>query len=133
MKQIELAGGLITNNSGGLLLIHRVNPSQWELPGGKIKAGETAEEAVVRELAEELGVVAVTGATLGDTKFSENGIDFHYTWIAAKITDRKPWPQEKLHDECDYFRPRSISRMDNLSLNMQKLCKQIIDGEVRLT
>jgi 8-oxo-dGTP diphosphatase len=59
-----VAAGLIMR--GGEILIGQRRPDQpmallWEFPGGKIEAGETPEEALARELDEELGIHAVIG------------------------------------------------------------------------
>jgi 8-oxo-dGTP diphosphatase len=57
---IDVAAGLITRPDGSLLLAERPAdkpwPGWWELPGGKIEAGESVLEALARELKEELDI-----------------------------------------------------------------------------
>lgn len=52
------AGAIITNNEGRVLLLHhRFRPgSGWGIPGGFIKRGEQPDEALRRELREEVGL-----------------------------------------------------------------------------
>ena len=66
-NQIVVAGALI---SGSLLLVaQRARPPElaglWELPGGKVAAGESDATALARELHEELGVEVTVGPRIG--------------------------------------------------------------------
>ncbi|MBM3958038.1 MAG: NUDIX hydrolase [Gemmatimonadetes bacterium] len=53
--------GVIVLREGRVLLVRQyrllIDDMSWELPGGGIKAGETAEQAAVRECGEEAGVL----------------------------------------------------------------------------
>lgn len=52
---------LLTRRSAGL----RRHAGQWALPGGRLDPGETAEQAALRELSEEVGLTLSEGALLG--------------------------------------------------------------------
>ena len=66
-SQTVVAGALIAGNA--LLVAQRERPPAlaglWELPGGKVAAGESDETALARELKEELGIDVSVGARLG--------------------------------------------------------------------
>jgi len=59
-----VAAGLIMRGDEVLICQRRPDQPmalQWEFPGGKIEAGESPEEALARELDEELGIRATVG------------------------------------------------------------------------
>ena len=62
---IEVVAGVIADARGRILLARRTEGRDlaglWEFPGGKREPGETPEQALARELQEELGIAASVG------------------------------------------------------------------------
>ncbi|PZS17861.1 MAG: NUDIX hydrolase [Acidimicrobiales bacterium] len=68
MTRPELCVGAVAVQDDSLLLIRRGHgpaAGMWAVPGGRVEAGETLAEAVVREVAEETGLEAMCDALIG--------------------------------------------------------------------
>jgi 8-oxo-dGTP diphosphatase len=68
VTRIPCVGAVIRDETGRLLMIlrgHDPGLGLWSIPGGRIEPGETAEEAVVREVREETGLEVRCGPLLG--------------------------------------------------------------------
>ncbi len=78
-KQIGVAA--IWNQSGQILIDKRkvggAMGGLWEFPGGKIEAGETVSDCIVREIREELAI---------DITVGEHLVSIEHTYSAFKIT-----------------------------------------------
>lgn len=80
--------GLIENEAGEILLLladvtkHRKNTEPyWDIPGGRIEDGQTAEETLRREIEEETSVTTIT-----ETKFLTAIISNHEIPVSDSLT-----------------------------------------------
>ena len=68
MKHVHVVAGVLRDARGRILLARRTEGRDlaglWEFPGGKVEPGESPEDALVRELREELGISAAVGASV---------------------------------------------------------------------
>lgn len=107
--------GLLRKN--GKILLVKDPKGIWELPGGRIQHNEKPEEALRRELREELGWAEANVKNIVDTwRFSSTvrGVPHDYTvLIYYCTTDQKSIVKNDEHDE---YRWTSISEVKNLNM-----------------
>jgi 8-oxo-dGTP diphosphatase len=108
-----LVVGAAVVRHGRLLAARRTTPAaaagRWELPGGKVDPGETPDEALVREVAEELGcTVRVDGWIEG-----ESPIDATHVLRAARCSLTVGEPRVGAdHDELRWLTHDQLDQVD---------------------
>lgn len=94
MRAIIVSAAVIEQD-GAFLLTRRAETVHlgglWEFPGGKVEHGESVEDAVVREIGEELGCGVVLGRTLLTTRhtYEDLHVELHF-FAATLIGDPAP-------------------------------------------
>lgn len=100
--------GAAVLRDGRVLAARRTTPAaaagRWEFPGGKVEPGEQPEDALVREIAEELGCeVVVTGWLPGTAAIGTT----HVLRVAtARLVSGEPAPHE--HDAVRWLGPDEL-------------------------
>jgi len=78
----EIVNGLLLQGES-ILLAHRSSarssyPDTWSFPGGHVDDGETLQEALVRELDEEIGVLPTSWRQLNGFTYKTGEANFHF-------------------------------------------------------
>lgn len=104
-------------NPTKMLAARRKQPAaiagRWEFPGGKAEVGESDQEALHRELREELGVQADLGAQVVSAQYTDWPITERHImrlWF-AQITSGDPQPLIE-HDALQWISPSEFSSLD---------------------
>lgn len=99
---------------------------RWEFPGGKPETGETPEEAIVREIKEELGITTTVAAYVGES-IAHNG----HTDIRLLVFELL-WEKGELipvdHDRIDWVYPKDLLTYDLLEPDLP-IARKIMERE----
>ena len=107
-----VAACALVDADGRVLIAQRPEGKQlaglWEFPGGKVEPGETPEETVVRELAEELGIETKV-ACLAPLTFASHGYD-GFNLLMPLFVCRRWWgiPQPLDAQALKWVRPNRL-------------------------
>jgi 8-oxo-dGTP diphosphatase len=104
-KRIEAAGGVVMRRGEDeteVAVVHRPRYDDWSFPKGKLDPGETFEEAALREVREETGLVCRLGPELAFAHYDDNKGRPKVVryWLMAVIED----PGFEPNDEVDELR-----------------------------
>lgn len=101
--QVRAAGGVVwravprADGAGGpaafeVVLVHRDRYDDWSLPKGKLDRGESYEQAALREVAEETGLVCELGPELPSTRYRDGKRrDKLVRYWAMRVVGLEPW------------------------------------------
>ena len=72
---VRAAGGIVTRERDGtaeVLVVHRPRYDDWSIPKGKVDAGESDEDAALREVEEETAVTAALVRELATVRYTDH-------------------------------------------------------------
>ena len=99
--------------TGRYLVARRTRPAdvagRWEFPGGKVEHGESEEQALAREIREELGVEIEVGARVPGEWPLHTDLVLHL--YVATLVEGEPMPLEQ-HDEIQWVATADFDSVD---------------------
>lgn len=133
-RRIQVAAAIVWRE--GRVLMTRRPPGgplglRWEFPGGKLEPGESAEQALVRELREELGVDSRPQGTLAvETHVYDHGLTVELHFMRCELDSLEFEPSPEVH-EVRWSRPSEVDPAEVLDADRGFLAA-LVKAEPRL-
>ena len=130
-KPFGLAVKAIIDDGGGQILVLRRSAlskhfaGTWELPGGKVDAGEPFDTALLREVVEETGLTITLGKVAGAAHYEMPAVRLAVLFIEARLVSG----QVQISDEHDEYRWVPLAKL--VDLDMSEQLHEFIQGYVR--
>ena len=132
MKRIQNSGCAIIED-GKLLVLWRIKHHHYEFPGGKVKPGETLEEAAKRETLEEIGCDVELIKYLCYKDFHIEGKDFRSHKYLARIKEGQiPRVMEPDNFRKIFWLPMRKYHNYSVAPNLKEFCEDYINSKLDL-
>ncbi|MFN2277939.1 MAG: NUDIX domain-containing protein [Candidatus Promineifilaceae bacterium] len=128
------AGMLMFDEQGDLLVVEPTYKDTWEIPGGVVELNESPRQAVIREVAEELGLDCEPKRLLGvdHTAASETRTEsVHFIFLGPPLTKKRLDAIRLKRDELHSYRllpPEEATKLLNKKLRRRvRRCLKVVD------
>lgn len=114
-QKLRVSAGILRDAADRILITERLGDAAfaglWEFPGGKIDAGESAADALCRELAEELGidVLACTHLMHLDHRYPDRHVSIEFFSVDA-------WQGQPIGLDGQNFRWQALDELDEATM-----------------
>ena len=131
MKKTMKSVGCFLEHNGKILIIFRIPNNRdggcWAIPAGEIDPGESAIEAIIREVKEETGHLCNSDQLelLGTYFWKLSEFDLEFTVFRTQLNERMPVqlnPRE--HSDYKWINPKECYSMNNLIRGFHELLEK---------
>jgi 8-oxo-dGTP diphosphatase len=104
VDRVQAAGGVVMRD-GRVAVVHRPRYDDWSLPKGKLDAGESFEDAALREVEEETGLRCRLIRELPAVEYAVRGRPKLVRYWAMEVVDETPFVPNDEVDEVRWLEP----------------------------
>lgn len=136
-NRVPVGVGVIIVRQGEVLIGRRNGKNgynTWSMPGGHLDVGETPEDAAVREVLEETGLVVANPRFIGYTNDIFPNAQKHYLtlWIAVEFTSGEPRITDSHEmDAFEWVSLAELAQKENLFLPLVNFLSSPFSGSIK--